>query len=101
VSLRGFRTVKQARALLNTAAASLHAGVPIEDISDTLGHRSITATAEIYRHPIAPIRSGHMVAINQLITTAPERKNPKGAPLSQTSETTTSQSPTESPEPGA
>ncbi|PVU84419.1 hypothetical protein DDP54_00795 (plasmid) [Cellulomonas sp. WB94] len=55
--------------MLRHAAASLlsAAGVPIEDISDTLGHRSVNVTAEIYRHPIAPVRSGHMVAMNQLI----------------------------------
>ena len=62
--------------MLRHAAASLlsAAGVPIEDISDTLGHRSVAVTAEIYRHPIAPIRSGHMVAMNQLIDTPPEPK---------------------------
>ena len=55
--------------MLRHAAASLMsaAGVPIEDISDTLGHRSVTVTAEVYRHPIAPIRSGHMAAMNQLV----------------------------------
>ncbi len=42
------------------------AGVSIEQISDTLGHRSINVTAEIYRHPINPIRTGHVAAINQL-----------------------------------
>lgn len=55
--------------MLRHAAASLlsAAGVPLEDISDTLGHRSVTITAEIYRHPIAPVRSGHMAAMNQLL----------------------------------
>ena len=55
--------------MLRHAAASLMsaAGVPIEDISDTLGHRSVNVTAEVYRHPIAPVRSGHMVAMNQLV----------------------------------
>lgn len=54
--------------LLRHAAASLlsAAGVPIEDISDTLGHRSITVTAEIYRHPIAPVRSGHVAAMDAI-----------------------------------
>ena len=54
--------------LLRHATASLlsAAGVPIEDISDTLGHRSISVTAEIYRHPIAPIRDGHTAAMNHL-----------------------------------
>lgn len=55
--------------MLRHAAASLlsAAGVPLEDISDTLGHRSVAITAEVYRHPIAPVRSGHMVAMNQLL----------------------------------
>lgn len=54
--------------LLRHAAASLlsAAGVPIEDISDTLGHRSIAVTAEIYRHPIVPIRSGHVAAMSAI-----------------------------------
>lgn len=54
--------------MLRHAAASLlsAAGVPIEDISDTLGHRSVTVTAEIYRHPIAPVRSGHVAAMARL-----------------------------------
>ena len=62
--------------MLRHAAASLlsAAGAPIEDISDTLGHRSVTVTAKIYRHPIAPIRSGHMIAMNQLFDTPPEPK---------------------------
>ncbi|NMM31623.1 MAG: phage integrase family protein [Cellulomonas sp.] len=55
--------------MLRHAAASLlsAAGVPIEDISDTLGHRNVNVTAEISQHPIAPLRSGRMVAMNQLI----------------------------------
>lgn len=54
--------------MLRHAAARLlsAAGVPIEDISDTLGHRSVTVTAEIYRHPIAPVRSGHVAAMARL-----------------------------------
>ncbi|WP_372419614.1 tyrosine-type recombinase/integrase [Actinotalea solisilvae] len=61
--------------MLRHAAASLlsAAGVPIEDISDTLGHRSVAVTAEVYRHPIAPVRSGHMAAMNQLL---PRQANP-------------------------
>ena len=59
--------------MLRHAAASLlsAAGVPLEDISDTLGHRSVAITAEVYRHPIAPVRSGHMAAMNQLLPTRP------------------------------
>jgi len=54
--------------MLRHAAASIlsAAGVPIEEISDTLGHRSVTVTAEIYRHPIAPVRSGHVAAMTRL-----------------------------------
>ena len=65
--------------MLRHATASLLSatGVPIEDIADTLGHRSITVTAEIYRHPIAPIRSGHMIAMNQLFDTPPEPQKAK------------------------
>ncbi|MDT0164512.1 site-specific integrase [Actinotalea sp. AC32] len=64
--------------MLRHAAASLlsAAGVPIEDISDTLGHRSVAITAEVYRHPIAPVRSGHMAAMDLLVPSGqpkPER----------------------------
>jgi integrase len=52
--------------LLRHAAASLlsDAGVALEDIADTLGHRSVTVTADVYRHPLAPIRTGHMAAMS-------------------------------------
>lgn len=61
--------------MLRHAAASLlsAAGVPIEDISDTLGHRSVAVTAEVYRHPIAPVRAGHMAAMSQLLPAPPNR----------------------------
>ena len=54
--------------MLRHAAASLlsAAGIPPEDISDTLGHRSVSITADIYRYPIAPTRSGPMPAMHQL-----------------------------------
>lgn len=54
--------------LLRHAAASLlsEAGVRIEDIADTLGHRSITVTAEVYRHRLAPVRTGHVGAMEAL-----------------------------------
>ena len=59
--------------MLRHAAASLlsAAGVSIEEISDTLGHRSVTVTAGIYRHPIAPVRSGHVAAMTQLARPRP------------------------------
>jgi integrase len=59
--------------LLRHAAASLMsaAGVSLESISDTLGHKSINVTAEIYRHPIAPIRSGHLDAMSALTRVQP------------------------------
>lgn len=54
--------------LLRHAAAGLlsQAGVRLEDIADTLGRRSVTVTADIYRHPLAPIRTGHFDAITTL-----------------------------------
>ena len=57
--------------LLRHAAASLlsAAGVPLEENSDLLGHRSITVTAEVYRHPLSPVRSGHLDAIADLTKT--------------------------------
>ncbi|HEY8717990.1 site-specific integrase, partial [Pengzhenrongella sp.] len=68
--------------MLRHAAASLlsSAGVPIEDIADTLGHSSISVTADIYRHPIAPVRSGHMAAMNQLIDAPPKPKKRRADP---------------------
>lgn len=56
--------------LLRHAAASLMsaAGMRIEDIADTLGHRSIVVTAEIYRHPIAITRDRHLGAIEGLLS---------------------------------
>jgi hypothetical protein len=50
---------------LRHATASLlsDAGVPLEDIADTLGHRSVTITADIYCHPPSirahPTRARH------------------------------------------
>jgi integrase len=54
--------------LLRHAAASLmsDAGVRLEDIADTLGHRSVTITADIYRHPINATRTGHLDAMTAL-----------------------------------
>ena len=47
---------------LRHATASLlsNAGVRLEDIADTLGHKSITVTADIYRHNISPTRTAHL-----------------------------------------
>ena len=54
--------------LLRHAAASLmsDAGVRLEDIADTLGHRSVTITADIYRHPMNATRTGHLAAMTAL-----------------------------------
>jgi integrase len=39
-----------------------HNGVPIQDIADTVGHKSTHVTETVYRHVIAPaIRSGASV----------------------------------------
>lgn len=50
---------------LRHAAASLlsDAGIPFEDIADTLGHRSVTITADIYRHPLQAVRTRHVHAL--------------------------------------
>ena len=57
---------------LRHAAASLlsAAGVRLEDIADILGHRSPTITADIYRHPVNPVRDHH-VGVMTAIATAP------------------------------
>jgi hypothetical protein len=39
----------------------------------------VNVTAEIYWHPIAPIRSGLMAAMNQLIDTPRRRKKPRSS----------------------
>ena len=53
---------------LRHAAASLlsAAGVRLEDIADVLGHRSPTITADIYRHPVNPIRNHHVAVMEGL-----------------------------------
>ena len=43
-----------------TASLLSNAGVRLEDIADTLGHKSITVTADVYRHSISPTRTGHL-----------------------------------------
>jgi len=65
--------------LLRHAAASLlsEAGLRIEDIADTLGHRSITVTADVYRHPLNPVRTAHLTALDQ-VTTQPAQTNNGG-----------------------
>jgi integrase len=50
-----------------TASPLSTAGVSLEDISDTLGHKCVNVKAEIYRHPIAPVRSGHQAAMSALV----------------------------------
>ncbi|MCL3862107.1 site-specific integrase [Actinotalea sp. K2] len=47
---------------LRHATASLlsNAGIRLEDIADTLGHKSITVTANVYRHNINPTRTAHL-----------------------------------------
>lgn len=66
--------------LLRHAAASLlsEAGVRIEDIADTLGHRSITVTADVYRHPLTPVRTGHLGALDDVST--PSAREGQAAP---------------------
>jgi integrase len=54
---------------LRHATASLlsAAGVRLEDIADTLGHRSITVTADVYRHNISPVRLAHVAPLEALM----------------------------------
>ena len=68
--------------LLRHAAASLmsDAGVRLEDIADTLGHRSVTVTADIYRHPINATRTGHLAAMTALTNADGETGNPAQSP---------------------
>ena len=71
--------------LLRHAAASLmsDAGVRLEDIADTLGHRSVAVTADIYRHPINATRTGHlaaMTALTALTNANGETGNPAQSP---------------------
>ncbi len=47
-------------------------------VSDTLGHRSVTVTTEIYRHPIAPVRSGQVAAMDAITSKAKRRPAPRG-----------------------
>jgi hypothetical protein len=58
---------------LRHATASLlsAAGVRLEDIADTLGHRSVTITADIYRHTITPTRTAHLTALDNLAPPEP------------------------------
>ena len=55
--------------LLRHAAATLmsEAGMRLEDVSDTLGHRSVMVPAESYRGPVAPVRIANVGAMDQLI----------------------------------
>ena len=54
--------------LLRHATASLlsAAGIPLEQIADVLGHRSATITADIYRHPLTPLRDHHVEVMSEL-----------------------------------
>ena len=56
--------------LLRYAAASLMSagGMRLEDISNPLSHRSVTVTAEIYRHPIAALRIAQVGAMDALLS---------------------------------
>ena len=51
--------------LLRHAAASLlsAAEVRLEDITDARGHRSVTVATDMYRHPLAFVRTGRPAAM--------------------------------------
>jgi integrase len=59
---RGLRRHDLARLLERRQAIMSSNGVPIRDISDTVGHKSTHATETVYRHVIVPrIRGGASV----------------------------------------
>jgi integrase len=52
-------------------------GVPIQDISDTVGHKSTHVTETVYRHVIVPaIRGGAWIASSMTITTMQTTEDP-------------------------
>lgn len=42
------------------------AGVPIEEISDVMGHRSARTTGDVYRHAVAPVVNAAVTPMERL-----------------------------------
>jgi hypothetical protein len=53
-----------------------HNGVPIQDISDTVGHKSTHVTETIYRHVIVPAIRGGATVMDRIFTGEPDPENP-------------------------
>jgi hypothetical protein len=51
----------------------------LQEVGMLSSRRSAHFADEIYRHPVAPIRSGHTAAMNQLIDTPPRHEKPRAA----------------------
>jgi hypothetical protein len=49
-------------------------GVPIQEISDTVGHKSTHATETVYRHVIVPAIRGGATVMDDLFGAEDERK---------------------------
>ena len=50
-------------------------GVPIQDISDTVGHKSTHVTETVYRHVIVPAIRGGATIMDDVFGTPPERSH--------------------------
>ena len=49
-----------------------HNGVPIQDISDTVGHKSTHVTETVYRHVIVPAVRGGAAVMDRIFTSEPD-----------------------------
>jgi hypothetical protein len=54
-----------------------HNGVPIQDISDTVGHKSTHVTETVYRHVIVPAIRGGATVMDRIFADEPD---PDGLP---------------------
>ena len=52
-----------------------HNGVPIQDISDTVGHKSTHVTETVYRHVIVPAIRGGATVMDRIFTGEPDPEN--------------------------
>jgi integrase len=51
-----------------------HNGVPIQEISDTVGHKSTHVTETVYRHVIVPAIRGGATVMDRIFTDEPDRE---------------------------
>ncbi len=52
-----------------------HNGVPIQDISDTVGHKSTHVTETVYRHVIVPAIRGGATVMDRVFNEEPKAGN--------------------------